>query len=445
MAEIHAHRAEGIKLLSKMQVRPAQHHGVPRTRAALGASEYQKCVAHDSHPSAAYDVTKSEKEIRNDLEFDTKRDELPAITAFNNSKSLLAGIGCSESPAMEFQDTPACKADGSFCDKSCKMPVPRNCDPDTKNFGTCEPTVRALCDGIGSTHESCAKEREHTAAKEALYDQLDPGVPPCRSDADASFSKAAYAQDKYAEAHVQWVNAVNDATEVCTIGHALWVHNLGLYEQHYEKMVQTVDDLKSLCNNSTGGVEEFDINAAVAEASQSYMEPSHVDSRRRLVWWQQLCEPSIAAMEALLKSLEIASPQLMCFADTCLQKKEAEKLAFDALYKAYNKFQIALTAYKTDTEEYNARVKNKQTALTVVIQAYETFHPVQEKWSQKYDKDMAAFERFDDGADNGHCGLTDCQVQAVCSTHLKSKFETFVATDSCTAAPYSVDKICEVA
>merc|ERR1712216_884207 len=102
-------------------------------------------------------------------------------------------------------------------------------------------------------------------------------------------------------------------------------------------------------------------------------------------------EPSIAAMEALLKSLEIASPQLMCFADTCLQKKEAEKLAFDALYKAYNKF---------------------QTALTVVIQAYETFHPVQEKWSQKYDKDMAAFERFDDGADNGHCGLTDCQVQA---------------------------------
>ena len=30
-----------------------------------------------------------------------------------------------------------------------------------------------------------------------------------------------------------------------------------------------------------------------------------------------------------------------------------------------------------------------------MIQAYETFHPVQEKWSQKYDKDMAAFERFD--------------------------------------------------
>jgi hypothetical protein len=252
MAEIHAHRAEGIKLLTKMQVRPAQHHGVPHTRAALGASEYQKCVAHDSHPSADYDTTKSEKEIRNDLEFDTKRDELPAITAFNNSKSLLAGIGCSESPPMLFQDTPACKADGSFCDKSCKMPVPRNCDPDTKNFGTCEPTVRALCDGIGSTHESCAKEREHTAAKEELYDQLDPGIPPCRTDAESTFAKASYAQGKYAEAHVNWVNAVNDATEVCTIGHALWVHNLGLYEQHYEKMVQTVDDLKDAVQQRYG-------------------------------------------------------------------------------------------------------------------------------------------------------------------------------------------------
>jgi len=443
MADLHASRAEGIKMLSSMQIRPARHHGVPHARASLGASEYQRCVAHDSHPSAEYDTTKGEKGIRNDLELDLNRDEMPAVTAYNNSAELLGSVGCAESPPMQFQNSPVCKARPKDCDKSCKMPVPRNCDPDTKNFGTCEPTVRKLCDSIGSTHESCAKEREHTAAKESLYDALDPGVPPCRVDADAPFSKASYAQKKYEASHIDWVNAVNDATEVCTIGHALWVHNLGLYEQHYEKMVQTVDDLKALCSNKTGGVEEFDINAAVAEASQSYMEPSHVDNGRRLVWWQQLCEPSIAAMEALLKSLEIASPQLMCFADTCLQKKEAEKLTFDSLIKAYNKFQVAYTNYTGDVAEYNNRVANKNIALAVTIQAYETFHPVQEKWSEKYDKDMVTFERFDDGADNGHCGLTDCQVQAVCATQLKSKFETFVATDECTAAPYSVDKICE--
>ena len=55
---------------------------------------------------------------------------------------------------------------------------------------------------------------------------------------------------------------------------------------------------------------------------------------------------------------------------------------------------------------------------------------------------MDLFDRFDSGADNGHCGLTDCQVQAVCGAQLKSHFETFVSTDTCTPAPYSVDKIC---
>ncbi len=48
------------------------------------------------------------------------------------------------------------------------------------------------------------------------YDALSPGVPPCRVDADAPFAKAAYAQMKYEAAYVDWVNAVNDATEVCS-------------------------------------------------------------------------------------------------------------------------------------------------------------------------------------------------------------------------------------
>ena len=451
-AALASAHAEAVQAMRHMTVRPKAN--TPNARPRLGASDYENCVAKGSRASAKYEAafgnaTDGEKEmqIKKDLVFDVNRADMPAITAYNDSKALLMSVGCEVPPPPTFQELQLCVDEDTkaFCDKSCSMPLPAHCDPESgKSFGTCAPAVFDLCDEIKESRDKCVELKQHVTAKEAAYDAMEVGHLTCRTSPDAPFAKAAYAQVKYEEAYTAWVDATNDATEVCTIGHALWVHNLGLYEQHYEKMVQTVDDLKTLCNNATG-VEEFDINAAVAEASQSYMEPSHVDSRRRLVWWQQLCEPSIAAMEALLKSLEIASPQLMCFADTCLQKKEGEKLAFDALYKAYNKFQIALTAYKTDTEEYNARVKNKQTALTVVIQAYETFHPVQEKWSQKYDKDMAAFERFDDGADNGHCGLTDCQVQAVCSTQLKSKFETFVATDSCTAAPYSVDKICEVA
>ena len=429
-------------MMQTMQVRPV--HNVPNARAHLGSSEYQKCVAHDSHPSEGYTTT-DDDQIRRDLVFDVSREEYPAVTAYNDSKMLLASVGCREAPPLKFADSPPCTASGEFCDKACKMPVPRNCDPDAKSYGTCEPAVRAVCDDLGASHESCAAVREHVAAKENAYDVLDPGSPPCRTEADAPFARAAYAQMKYEKAYIDWVNSVNDATEVCTIGHALWVHNLGLYQAHYEKMVQTVDDLKALCDNSTAGVEEFDINAAVAEASQSYMEPSHAEAPgRKLVWWQQLCEPSIAAMEALCKSLEIASPQLMCFADTCQVKKAAEAEAFDELVLAHNKFTVAYENYTLEVSAYNDRVTNKNTALAVTIQAYESFHPVQEELALEYERDMATFERFDTGADNGRCGLTDCQVQAVCSQTLKTKFETFVSVDTCTAAPYSVDKICPV-
>ena len=149
-------------------------------------------------------------------------------------------------------------------------------------------------------------------------------------------------------------------------------------------------------------------------------------------------------MEALCKSLEIASPQLMCFADTCQVKKAAEAEAFDELVLAHNKFTVAYENYTVEVSNYNDRVTNKNTALAVTIQAYESFHPVQKELSHEYDRDMVTFERFDTGADNGRCGLTDCQVQAVCSKALKSKFETFVSVDTCTPAPYSVDKICPV-
>ena len=209
--------------------------------------------------------------------------------------------------------------------------------------------------------------------------------------------------------------------EVCTIGHALWVHNLGLYQAHYEKMVQTVDDLKALCDNTTGGVEEFDINAAVAEASQSYMEPSHAEAPgRKLVWWQQLCRGLPSPRWRRSASLSRSPPQLMCFADTCQVKKAAEAEAFDELVLAHNKFTVSVRNYTMEVSNYNDRVTNKNTALAVTIQAYESFHPVQKELSHEYDRDMVTFERFDTGAYNGRCGLTDCQVQAVCSARRSS-------------------------
>lgn len=443
-AAMQKSRTEGIAMLQKMTMRPVIN--VPNARARLGASDYEKCVAQSSKPSDDY-ILEDGDQIRRDLVFDVTRDEYPAVTAYNDSKALLMGLGCEVPPPATFRSTSLCTDEKTkdFCNANCNMPAPQNCQPGKKEFGSCEPTVRGLCNNIELSRKSCKALKDQITTREETYDSLVVGALPCRTDPEAPFAQAAYAQMKYESAYLDWVDAVNDATEVCTIGHALWVHNLGLYQAHYEKMVQTVDDLKALCDNSTGGVEEFDINAAVAEASQSYIEPSHAAAPgRKLVWWQQLCEPSIAAMEALCKSLEIASPQLMCFADTCQQKKAAEAEAFDELVLAHNKFTVAYENYTLEVSAYNDRVTNKNTALAVTIQAYESFHPVQEELALEYEKDMAIFERFDTGADNGRCGLTDCQVQAVCSQALKTKFETFVSVDTCTAAPYSVDKICPV-
>ena len=107
---------------------------------------------------------------------------------------------------------------------------------------------RAVRRDRGLPHE-CATLREHVAAKEKQYDSMEVGGLPCRTAPDAPFAKAAYAQVKYEEAYTNWVDSVNDATEVCTIGHALWVHNLGLYQAHYEKIRETMNDLIQLCEN----------------------------------------------------------------------------------------------------------------------------------------------------------------------------------------------------
>ena len=66
-----AARLKGIEMMANLKVRPK--HGVPNARAALGASEYQRCVSHDSRASTAYNAANHEA-IREDLVFDISRD-----------------------------------------------------------------------------------------------------------------------------------------------------------------------------------------------------------------------------------------------------------------------------------------------------------------------------------------------------------------------------------
>ena len=505
-AALASAHAEGVQAMAHMAVRPKAN--TPNARPRLGASEYEHCVAKGSRASAAYEAafgnaTDGEKEmqIKEHLVFDANRADLPAITAYNDSKALLMSIGCEVPPPATFQELQLCvdKDTAAFCDKSCSMPLPAHCDPESgKSFGTCAPSVADLCDEIAAARDKCVELKQHVAAKEAAYDAMEVGHLTCRSTPDAPFAKAAFAQVQYEEAYTAWVDATNDATEVCTIGHALWVHNLNLFASHYEQIRATTDDIIEMCDLSkdpdgklvmSNVIEEtasgFYSNSATLEeqapevAKEEVGDPGGANptedkqilvddatdagvkivrdsevgngfdadqpqdggdgSRRKLVWWQQLCDPTIAAMEDLLTTLEIATPQLQCFAETCQHKQKAEKKAFDALVKAYDVFAVGYAKYQDETKQYNAGVVEKETALTVVVSAYETFHPVKNEIAEKYDKDVAKFEAFDAGDRSvmRGCGLSDCQGNAICSEQISEDktFEKLVDVESCSAKP----------
>ena len=424
-----ASRQEGIRMMAELTVRPIVNPGQP---AHLGASEYEKCVDFNSKP-AVYSKTDA-GEVRLDLIYQNTREVATPVTAYADSERAVNAITCKEAPKSTFQEIGACTADKSFCDSNCYMPVPGNCAAGAKEFGSCTPTVTSVCGSISDTSAGCQKVSSEVVTKEGQYNNMQPGVAPCDA---APKADAVAAQGKYKEAYNEWVNAVNDATEVCTVGHALWVHNSGMYEKHYDELIEVTADLQAMCDQSSGE-NAFDFDKALAEAKKDNIPTV----RRKLVWWQQLCEPTIESLKVLTASLEIVSPQLQCFAETCVAKRAAEVAAFTKLGSSYTAYKGAYDSYDAKATAYNTAVDDKIAQKEAVIAAYTAFHPTKNEAALTYNKDVAAFTRFDTGADKGHCGLSDCQIKAVCSTQITSKFDRFIKSDTCSAVPMSADKIC---
>ena len=192
-----------------------------------------------------------------------------------------------KSPPATFQELQLCVDEdtAAFCDKSCSMPLPAHCDPESgKSFGTCAPAVQDLCDEIAESRDKCVELKQHVTAKEAAYDAMEVGHLTCRTSPDAPFAKAAYAQVKYEEAYTAWVDATNDATEVCTIGHALWVHNLGLFQSHYEQIRATTDDIIEMCDLSKDPDSKLDMTDVIEETASDSTPTPRLSKRRRPRW-----------------------------------------------------------------------------------------------------------------------------------------------------------------
>ena len=438
--ELAASRQEGIKMMAELQVFAFVH---PEGMSSLGASEYQSCVAPNSAPKNGYEKTDVEA-IREDLVFATdlftkERNMAVPVTDFANSKAAVDGVQCKAPPAIKFSETKTCVEDRGFCDNNCYMPVPENCAEGKKNFGSCSPTVGSVCESIADVSDGCNAISEEINAERARYTAMDPGSSPCADAPGTPMTVASQKQADYQTALNMWAGAVNDATEVCTVGHGLLVHNAGMYDRHYSVMKEITADLEELCAQSDGA-NKFDFDGAVADAKKNSIPTVR---RRKLVWWQQLCEPTLASLEEITDSLEIASPQLQCFAETCTAKKATEANAFKALEVAHNEYVAAYNAYTDQADAFNGYVDQKEAQKESVIAKLESFQAGKQANSKIYARDKASFDRFDSGADAGHCGLTSCQVKTVCHAHIKDYFASFINPDTCQAVPMTVDQVCK--
>ena len=224
---------------------------------------------------------------------------------------------------------------------------------------------------------------------------------------------------------------------MCTVGHGLWMYNAEMYNTHFAAMKEITEDLSELCASD----EEFDVENAIEEAKKSHVPTVR---RRHLTWWRKdLCEPAINALESITGTLDIVTPELQCYADTCQKAIAAEATAFAELKSAHGAYKTAIGDYKDRAKTYNTAVTNKMDLKASTLSALEGFKSIKQTEGPIFQRDLTAFNRYDDGSDQGRCGLTSCQLHSVCKHQIKDHFADFVNKDTCKAVPMSADNICQ--
>ena len=319
-------------------------------------------------------------------------------------------------------------------DDDCGMVVPHNCEPGMKDFGSCSPTVNSVCAHMKDTSAACNVISATVKQSKIQYDAIAVGSNPCHGDAKTT---AAGAQQAYKQALNKWSDAINAAGDVCTVGHGLWMYNAEMYNTHYAAMKEITADLSELCESQ----EEFDVENAIEEAKKTHVPTVR---RRHLTWWRKdLCEPTINALESITGTLDIVTPELQCYADTCQKAIAAEATAFAELKSAHGAYKTAIGDYKDRAKTYNTAVTNKMDLKASTLSALEGFKSIKQTEGPIFQRDLTAFNRYDDGSDQGRCGLTSCQLHSVCKHQIKDHFADFVNKDTCKAVPMSADNICQ--
>ena len=292
--------------------------------------------------------------------------------------------------------------------------MPPKCNATASSFGVCAPTVDQICAHMQTSKDSCALASQKVIDATISYNHLDVQSSPCVS---AVHRVTNDAHDAYRAAYDEWVYAYNNASHACKIGSAIRDYNGMAFVQHHQNMDNIQKVAEMVCNE-----EEFDPNEVLAQPGEAVAEEAALGDAPN----KETCN-NIQQLIAEIKSdTDLASRQIQCFASECVNSKSMEAYKYQELQLKYSEYAASLEEYKTAVETYNDAVADKYLKKAAAEEAFDVFNPHKEDMTTKFHKDLEVYMSFASGAAEGNCGLTDCEMTAVCAHEIEAKFETYV-------------------
>jgi len=361
------------------------------------------CYELDSSPPEGYVHAES------NLEFDVLRGEHESVK-FEVESEKFTSLTCSEAPTHHFQGSDYCKGTEK-CDETCRMIMPPKCNTTEASFGVCAPTVKTVCDAMDNSKTACTLASQKVLGATVSYNHLDVQNSPCIS---SIHKVTADAHEAYRIAYDEWVFAYNNASHACKVGTAIRDYNGMAFVQHHQNMdnIQKVSEM--VCDDLDG----FDFTKAHPKRKLLSTTNSTKNS--------ETCSNIKQLIEEIKADTDLASRQIQCFASECMATKSLEAYKFQALENKFFEYNSTLFSYKSSVETYNNAVADKYLKKAAAEEAFDVFRPLKGDMTAKFHKDLEVYMSFASGAAEGNCGLTDCEMTAVCSFEMQYKFSDYV-------------------
>ena len=124
--------------------------------------------------------------------------------------------------------------------------------------------------------------------------------------------------------------------------------------------------------------------------------------------------------------------------------KSLEAYKFKALQNKFFDYNQTLASYRASVETFNNAVADKFLKKAAAEEAFEAFHPLKADATAKFHKDLEVYMSFASGAAEGNCGLTDCEMSAVCAFEMQYKFSDYVTKSEkgCVRSDTPIAELC---